>query len=695
MAAILAGKARAIELPTGFSAHKLCEGLTGATGMAVAPDGRIFVCEQTGAVRLVTQRGLLPQPVLTLAVDSEWERGLLGLALDPQFPRTPFFYVLWTAAKPWPHHRVSRFTLTENVADPSSEKILLEGDNQSEMPGTVKAGHQGGGFAFGPDGKLYLGLGEQTANTPAQDLKSLLGKILRLSPDGTPPADNPFLARTKDKYRTIWALGLRNPWVLAFQPGSGRLFINDIGASAYEEINEGFAGENYGWPLCEGEQQLPGYRDPLFEYNRSSGQSLGGGCFYPGKEVRGLETARPRAASSANPGVQGQAVSREITATPRSAWFPDEFAGKYFFQDYMAGWMSCFDPANPRKTVKTFAKGLAKPTAVAVAPDGSLLVLERNEWVKDERFREQTGWLTRIAPESSGAPSGTTERAAFPERLSQVGMFSSLAPLRPAPQVHLCRIRVPYWEPGAQVSHWLELPTGKRLGVDAAGEFIFPAGAVLVRHLNSKTTGKALLTACIWVQGSGKHHAATYRWRETEPEADMIKEAGVIETEGRKWMVGGPMTDLAFPAVAPGYVNELSAPNLAAPALSALCGRTPPVPAWARLEDHDSQVAERVRAWLDVNCSGCHRPGSVGRALFDLRFTTPLNETALVNGALISGEQGVAGARVIVPGRPERSMLLLRLKRPAGDPLRMPPACFHPEPPPVLPLLEQWIRRLR
>src|SRR6266513_2122113 len=227
--------ARAIfsaELSPGFVEEKIAEGLNGATAMAIAADGRIFVCEQTGVLRVVKDGRLLPDLFLNLEVDSYWERGLIGVTLHPDFPKTPHLYVLYVAPRPYPHHVVSRFTASGNVALAGSEKILLEGDDQTKLGGTIPAGHQGGPIRFGPDGKLYIALGEQTAGKPSQDLKSLLGKILRINPDGSIPEDNPFYSATEGKYRAIWAYGLRNPFGLAFQPGTGRLFENDVGQSS-------------------------------------------------------------------------------------------------------------------------------------------------------------------------------------------------------------------------------------------------------------------------------------------------------------------------------------------------------------------------------------------------------------------------------------------------------------------------------
>src|SRR5262249_17916617 len=242
------GSSGQLALPPGFKAEVVATGFTGATTMELAKDGRIFICEQTGTLRVVKNGKLLAEPVMKLPVDSTWERGLIGVTRAPDFPKTPHLFVCYVAAKPYPHHVVSRFTAAGNVAQPGSEKILLEGDDQTKLGGTVPAGHQGGALHFGKDGKLYIPVRQQTPGTPAQDLHSLLGKLLRINPDGSIPADNPFVAKTTGKYRAIWAIGLRNPFTFAVQLETGRLFINDVGGNA-EEINEGAAGANYGRPI--------------------------------------------------------------------------------------------------------------------------------------------------------------------------------------------------------------------------------------------------------------------------------------------------------------------------------------------------------------------------------------------------------------------------------------------------------------
>jgi putative heme-binding domain-containing protein len=348
-----------VSLPEGFTAEKVGGGLTAATALAVAPDGRVFVCEQTGALRVVVGDQLRSEPFVTLVVDSTWERGLIGVALDPGFARNGFVYLTYVSPDPFPHHRVSRFTARGDVAEPGSEVVLLEGDDQRTLGGPVQAGHQGGALHFGVDGKLYIAIGDQTAGQPAQRLDTFQGKLLRINPDGTIPADNPFVTQTRGKYRAIWAVGLRNPYTFAIQPGTGRIFINDVGEARWEEVNTGLAGANYGWPAAEGPSDDPRYRAPIHTYKAAS---IAGGAF--------------------------------CRDGPGSA-FPVRYRGKYLFMDFVKGWIKWLDPVRPDEPAE-FASGLNRPVDLAFAPDGSLYVLQRNAWVIDDKFRPHTGSLLKV-----------------------------------------------------------------------------------------------------------------------------------------------------------------------------------------------------------------------------------------------------------------------------------------------------------
>jgi len=220
--------------------------------MDFAPDGRLFVCLQGGTLRVIKNSALLATPFLTVTVDASGERGLLGVTFDPNFATNKFVYVYYTVATSPRHNRVSRFTANGDVALANSEVVILELDNLS-----AATNHNGGALHFGPDGKLYIAVGENANGSNSQTLANLLGKVLRINADGTIPADNPFF-NTAGARKEIWALGLRNPFTFAFQPGTGRLFINDVGQSTWEEINDGIAGSNYGWQIFAGRSSLTG-----------------------------------------------------------------------------------------------------------------------------------------------------------------------------------------------------------------------------------------------------------------------------------------------------------------------------------------------------------------------------------------------------------------------------------------------------
>ena len=340
---------KAATLPAGFTESQWGSAMpSAATAMAFAPDGRLFVCLQSGQVRVINKDGvLLANPFVTLSVDSNGERGLLGVAFDPNFASNHYVYLYYTVPGSPAHNRISRFTANGNVAAANSEFVLVDLDNLSNA-----TNHNGGAIHFGPDGKLYAGVGENANGANAQSLSNRLGKILRINSNGTIPPDNPrsfpgIAGSTSGANRAIWAVGLRNPFTFAFQPGTARLFINDVGQSTWEEINDGVAGSNYGWPAAEGPASPPNpnFRDPIFYYGHGSSSTTGcaivGGAFY-------------------NPSV---------------LQFPSRFVGKYFFADLCTGWIRVLDPAN--NAASDFASEISSPVDLHVGPDGALYYLTR------------------------------------------------------------------------------------------------------------------------------------------------------------------------------------------------------------------------------------------------------------------------------------------------------------------------------
>jgi glucose/arabinose dehydrogenase len=310
---------RSIDLlePTALSAGQLqvvlvTGGLSSPLGIAHAGDGsgRLFIVQRGGKVRVVKGRTLQSASFLDVGsrIVSGGERGLLGLAFHPNFAANGYVYVYYTRAL---DGDIILARLTANTARTfaslATEKIMLRIEHSSHD------NHNGGSLAFGPDGYLYIGVGDGGgANDPdnnGQDKNVKLGKILRIDVDGTGygeggvgfgiPADNPFVGAAGDD--SVWAWGMRNPWRLTFDRTTGNLFIGDVGQSTYEEIdrepNSSTGGRNYGWDIMEGKHCLfagctPPANDylPVAEYTHSLGCSITGGYVYRGthRDMQGL-----------------------------------------------------------------------------------------------------------------------------------------------------------------------------------------------------------------------------------------------------------------------------------------------------------------------------------------------------------------------------------------------------------------------
>jgi len=228
----------AANLKTGFTDSPVVSGLTNPTDMEFAPDGRLFVTEDAGRVRIVKPDGTLSTFLnISTKVDSTGERGLLALTFDPGFSTNHYVYLHYTkkATSTTPsHNRIVRVTASGERAVAGSEKLIFRLGNQ-----TAATDHQGGALDFGKDGKLYISTGDNARGTVAQQLTNLFGKMLRINKSGTIPTDNPFYPTASGKNRAIWALGLRNPFKFAIQPGEDTIFINDVGEDTWEEINRG------------------------------------------------------------------------------------------------------------------------------------------------------------------------------------------------------------------------------------------------------------------------------------------------------------------------------------------------------------------------------------------------------------------------------------------------------------------------
>jgi glucose/arabinose dehydrogenase len=336
--------------PTGFANEGVIAGLSSATAFAQTPDGRFLVAQQGGALRVVANGALLTQPMLTLAnVDADGERGLLGVAVHPSFASNGWIYVYHTTTEGGTHNRISRFTVSGNLAS--------SGVTVVDLPALSGAtNHNGGALHFGQDGKLYVGVGDNNNGAHSPDLGSMFGKLMRFNDDGTIPNDNPFCTTPSQLSCAVWARGLRNPFTFTVNGADGRIHINDVGAASWEEINLGAAGANYGWPATEGPTTATGVTSPLFAYGHTATVPPGSGA---GGFVTGCS-------------VIGGAFY------PSGGNFPAQYRGSYFFTDLCSRRVYRLDAANGN-AVYAFGAVDSTPVGMLVGLDGALYVLARGE----------------------------------------------------------------------------------------------------------------------------------------------------------------------------------------------------------------------------------------------------------------------------------------------------------------------------
>ena len=311
-----------------------------------------------------------PDPFIHVKVDAFNERGLLGIALHPDFDNNPFVYLYYTV--PFSNHnRVSRFRANGDLAIPNSEEIILELDNLSAKV------HNGGAMLFDTAGYLFIATGDGGNSGNSQDTTNLLGKILRLNADGSIPTDNPFYTAYSGKNKSIFSLGLRNPFNLSYSPTQDKLYATDVGAGDFEEINLILAKQNYGWPLIEGpiDDQAPpkNYQDPFYAYTHDEGCAIVGLNVY----------------------------------TPKSTDFPNRYIDNIFFADYCEGYVRVID-GETGDLIEDFAKNVDRPLIINEHEEtGSIYYLSRGGTgggSSNDNTLSKTGSLWKINYSGSGLP---------------------------------------------------------------------------------------------------------------------------------------------------------------------------------------------------------------------------------------------------------------------------------------------------
>jgi uncharacterized repeat protein (TIGR03806 family) len=608
--------------------------------------------------------------------------GLLGMAFHPNYPTDPRVFLSYTHDSGTLASRVSEFRTRDGgmTLDPASELILLT----AVQPAT---NHNGGHIGFGPDGYLYIGLGDGgSGGDPwgaignGQNLLTTLGKMLRIDINGTSgavpyriPAGNPYAGNSPCNTGTgtqncpeILAYGFRNPWRWSFDRNTGELWVGDVGQNALEEIDRVITGGNYGWRCFEGTQaynsncgpNAASRLAPIAEYGRTAGQSVTGGFVYRGNAIPAL-------------------------------------VGRYVFGDFVTGrlWHIAGD-TQPTLNV-TGSPALATGLSIASfgeGADGELYLVNYG------------GTLHRLRP---GAGSG----ASLPTRLSATGCVLQDDPSRPATGLVPYAPNAPFWSDGAAKERYLGLPNGTTMSVLADGDFELPVGSVLMKHF--RLGGRLVETRLFMRHTDGEWAGYTYEWNAQGTDANRVIGGKTVTIAGQNWVLPSEAQCLACHTSAAGRSLGLEIAQLNGNLLYPQTGRTanqvvtlnavqmfdPPetrapsaMPALPDPYGVSGSLAERARAYLHTNCAQCHRPNGGTPTNLDLRYTTTLAATNACNAIPQAGDLGLANARIIAAGDATRSVLVARMDR--RDALAMPPLASTVVDTAGVNLMRSWINSL-
>jgi uncharacterized repeat protein (TIGR03806 family) len=676
--------------PTGSSGYNAVDvfPMTGPTGgrlrsateilQAPGNNERWYVLEQRGTIVSVdsaTQANPLVwldfEPAVR-AAEANGDGRMLGMTFHPDWPATPEVFVYYTGAPAGIFQSVVVRATLDNIDNPVSPVIetVLTVDQSGPF-------HKGGSIAFGPDGYLYLALGDGGSNpineTISQDTTNLLGSMLRINVMGTGagytiPVDNPFstnpactLGATGVDCPEIWAWGLRSPFRWSFD-NQGRLFLGDVGRDNYEEINIIDKAGNYGWSCREGAHDGTGPEfekglgacpgnpvliDPIYEYAHPPGEgaSVTAGFIYSGSGIPALQ-------------------------------------GKFIFADYISGKISALTEAQPGLfTAEEIIDTSFFLPSIAQGNDGEIYIADRG----GEKIRR----LVTAIPIDDPIPLDLSETGC-------IDFSDPLNPGKPASGLIPYVINAPFWSDGADKERFLAVPNGETIIVTAEDNWDFPNGSVLIK--NFRLQDRLIETRLLMRHPDGIWAGYTYEWDDTEtaatrviggkitakgpasqswiypsegqclvchtgvamfslgPETAQLNREGnypegngvahQLETLDHIGMFASPLPDPAtLPALADPFVPDLSLPN-------------------------NQDLNRRARSWLHTNCSGCHQDGGPTQSSMDWRHTIALNDAGACE-IDPADDLGVAGAKLLKPGEPEASIILNRLSR--RDSASMPP----------------------
>lgn len=653
------------------------------------PGAMPFALQYHGVIMQLT--GDAPRQVLDFssAVSTERESGALGLALHPKFDdaadRHPYAYVWYNVNTSPQHQRLSRFTWSESsqTFDPGSETVLVD---QAE----ASPNHNAGRIAFGADGFLYFGNGDDENALNSQRLDhDLFAGIFRIDVDmrggsvSHPPPrqpddgntanyfipnDNPFVG-TPNALEEYWALGLRNPFLFSWDKQTGEMWVGDVGETFREEVDKVVKGGNYEWPDREGDISYTptplaaGTRTPpVYTYSHwemADVTAMLGGFVYRGKK------------------------------------FP-ELAGKYVYSDWISGRIWAVDTSTtpPTRTTLVDTNPSYELIGISEDPDGELYF---------------SAWTTVVTLDRDDSASQV------PKKLSDTMLFPDMTALAAHPALVPYEINSPLWSDGAVKQRWISVPEGQSISMKD-GVLQLPPGAYAVKHFELPSSvspharGRRLETRVL-VVGQDQTYGLAYRWNAAGTDADLVTEPiyegfeDDANAESRLWH---------FPSTGQCWIchrKENRVLGFAAPQLSKkLSTGEDQIAALTARGVFDSSVStevhypsptdasasleERATSYLAANCAHCHHPRDQFVGYWDARYGIALSDRALVNmpthNSPMANRLGMPTAPLLAPGNPDGSLLFARIK--SSDPdLRMPPLARNKVDDASVELIRQWI----
>ncbi len=698
----------------------------------VEADGRLYVVERPGRIYSFVPDEDVSEKTLVLDLSDHsintWDSGTLAIAMHPRFGETGAaergdFYVYYAHGTPWTeegrptsrttnHLRLSRFTIPdgETVADASSEQVLIDQLDRSLT-------HQGGGLLFNPrDGFLYLSVGDEggmdcTFDNCQRIDRSLFGGVLRIDvdqrggdvshairrqpDDGVTdhyfiPNDNPFVD-DPDVLEEFYAIGLRNPYRMTYDAVDDQTWIGDVGQGQREEIDVLHRNANYQWDVMEGDVTAPMTRDPtrvrlgdwrgpVITYERAEMRAIVGGYVYRGDALPMLY-------------------------------------GRYLHADFVDGgiWAARYEVIDGEVNVLDSELLIDTDywdaddgiTSFALDSRGAMYVLTLGDESKIMRFEE--------APQIA-------ENA--PRLLSQTGLFEDLESLTPAPGLNAYEVIAPLWSDGTRKQRFFAVPPEESARFTRTGAWDLPEGAVLVKHFavaldereDARDAPLHNLETRVLVLGEQGVYGATYKWRDDQRDAELLlehaeEELEIVDADGARMQTHvypSPSECLRCHVPAAGDALGIETAQLnrevdgenqltALASLGVLTGMradadVDTLPRRAAIDDQDAPLELRVRSYLDANCSFCHGTREISRARWDARIETALQDANILDGEVV-GLEGSGDQRIIAPGDPAHSALLLRAS--STDPnVRMPPLGSRRADEAFLAVLREWIREL-